>query len=63
MMLEKMLNGYDKRLRPDFGGNFQFLYYYIINFCNLIGLEQSVVFQFNLKYLQVKITNLMWVVV
>ena len=63
MMLEKMLNGYDKRLWPGFGSNFQFLYYYIINFCNLIGLEQSVVFQFNLKYLQVKITNLMWVVV
>ena len=26
MMLEKMLNGYDKRLRPDFGGNSNFLY-------------------------------------
>ena len=26
------------------------------NFCSLIGLEQAVVFQFNLKYLHVKIT-------
>ena len=40
-----------------------YLYYYMRNFCNLIGLEQCMVFQLNLKYLHVKITNLLRVVV
>ena len=38
------------------------LYYYTRNFCNLIFLR-AVVFQLNLKYLHVKITNPLWVVV
>ena len=38
------------------------LYYYMGNFCNLIGLEQWY-FSFILKYLHVKITNLSLVVV
>ena len=38
---------------------FILLYYDVRNFCNLIGL----VFQLNLKYLHVRITNLLWVVV
>ena len=39
------------------------LYYYMINFCSLIGSDEEVVFQLNLKYLHVKITNLLRVVV
>ena len=38
------------------------LYYYMRNFCNLIGLEQWY-FQLNLKYLHVKITKPLLVVV
>ena len=38
------------------------IYYYMKNFCNLIGLEQWFL-QLNLKYLCVKITNLLQVVV
>ena len=32
------------------------------NFSNLIGFNRAVVFQLNLKYLHVKIANLLWVV-
>ena len=42
---------------------FQYLYYYMRNFCYLIGLVRAVVFQLDLKYLHVKITNLFRVVV
>ena len=34
-----------------------FVYYYMKNFCNLIDWLRAVVFHLNLKYLQVKITN------
>ena len=46
----------------NFGAKFQLLYHYMRNFCNLIGLEQWY-FSLILKYLHVKITNLLWVVV
>ena len=41
---------------------FSYLYYYMRNYCNLIG-GIAVVFKLYLKYLHVKITNLLLVVV
>ena len=49
-------------LRLGKGSYFKGLYYYMRNFCNLIGLEQWY-FSFILKYLNGKITNLLRVVV
>ena len=46
----------------NFGAKLQRLYYYIEKFLQFDWLR-AVVFQLNLKYLHVKITNLLWVVV
>ena len=40
-----------------------YLYYYLRNFCNLIGVEQWYFSLILLEYLHVKITNLFQVVV
>ena len=42
--------------------DYRYLYYYMRNYFNLIGFR-AMVFQLNLKYQHVKITNLLWVVV
>ena len=39
------------------------LYHYMKNFCKLFDWLRAVVFQLNLKYLHMKITNLLQVVV
>ena len=46
------------------GAPFCLLYYYMRNFCNLIGaVIRAVVFRLFLEYLHVKITNLLGVIV